>query len=143
MSTPQVSTPSPQPLNNLPTRLALTAFAAMAAEASTFPLDTLKTRLQLQRNSLHSRPSTKLPPLITRFTSSYSGESVPSSRPLGAFRTAFSIVRTEGVQGLYQGLTPALARHVVYTSIRITLYEQARVSAMHVPPLHMQYQIAL
>lgn len=82
-------------------RLVLMSTAAMAAEAATFPIDTVKTRLQLQ-------------------------DRTATPRTLGALQMAASIVRRDGVAGLYAGLSPALARHVVYTGTRITIYEQLR-----------------
>lgn len=45
---------------------------------------------------------------------------------MGALQLARSIVAQEGALALYSGLSPAIARHVVYTSTRITAYEQLR-----------------
>lgn len=71
-----------------------------------YPLDMVKTRLQLQGQG---------------------GASVSSQGPgklKGAFQTVKGIVSNEGVGGLYRGLSPALARHLVYSSIRVTTFEQ-------------------
>lgn len=92
---------------NLALRLGLTALAAMAAESVTFPIDITKTRLQLQ------------------------GEMGASTPKRGAISMAVSIGREEGIAGLYRGLSPALLRHVFYTSIRIVAYENLRTSLSH------------
>ena len=91
---------SSTPDNQLGIRLILTSASAIVAEASTFPIDITKTRLQLQ--DLHCG--------VTR----------------GAIRTAIGITQEEGFRGLYKGLPPALLRHVFYTSTRIATYEQLR-----------------
>ncbi|GAB4840043.1 Mitochondrial uncoupling protein 3 [Ancistrocladus abbreviatus] len=85
------------------TKILLTSLSAMVAETSTFPIDITKTRLQL-----HSQQSSS------------------SSRPATAFRVAADIVRRESVLGLYQGLSPAIIRHLFYTPIRIVGYEHLR-----------------
>ena len=86
------------------TKIALTSLSAMAAETSTFPIDLIKTRLQLH------------------------GESLSSCRSTTAFRVAAKIVRIEGQLALYKGLSPAILRHLFYTPIRIVGYEQLRNS---------------
>lgn len=42
------------------------------------------------------------------------------------FATASGIVREEGVTKLFQGLSPALYRHVVYSGVRIGTYDYLR-----------------
>jgi solute carrier family 25 uncoupling protein 27 len=76
----------------------------MASEAVTFPIDITKTRLQLQGELGVTHGVVKR----------------------GALSTAVAIGREEGMAGLYRGLSPALLRHVFYTSIRIVTYEQLR-----------------
>jgi len=83
----------------------LTAQSALIAETLTFPLDITKTRLQLQNE------------LVKK------GEGTVYKGMVG---TAFGIVKNEGFSGLYQGLPPALLRHIVYSGIRIGIYEQIR-----------------
>lgn len=86
-----------------PTQMvALTSLSAVVAETSTFPIDLTKTRLQLH------------------------GESLISTRPISAFRVASEIFRNQGVFGLYNGLSPAILRHLFYTPIRIVGYEHLR-----------------
>ncbi|KAG2401934.1 hypothetical protein LR48_Vigan09g104100 [Vigna angularis] len=84
------------------TKILLTSFSAMVAETTTFPIDLIKTRLQLH------------------------GESLSSSRPTRAYRVGLGIVREQGVVGLYSGLSPAIIRHLFYTPIRIVGYEHLR-----------------
>lgn len=83
-------------------KIALTSLSAMAAETSTFPIDLIKTRLQLH------------------------GESLTSTRSTNAFRVASDTLRQQGVLGLYRGLSPAILRHLFYTPIRIVGYEHLR-----------------
>ena len=84
---------------NTHVKLILTSLSAMAAETSTFPIDLIKTRLQLESSS---RSTTN------------------------AFRVASEIVREQGPLGLYKGLSPAIIRHLLYTPIRIVAYENLR-----------------
>ncbi|GMI87399.1 Uncoupling Protein 3 [Hibiscus trionum] len=87
-------------------KILLTSLSAMVAETSTFPIDLTKTRLQLHGESQPLSSSTR--------------------RPTNAFRVAAAIVRDQGVLGLYQGLSPAILRHLFYTPIRIVGYENLR-----------------
>ncbi|EEF39962.1 mitochondrial uncoupling protein 3 [Ricinus communis] len=83
-------------------RIILTSVSAMAAETATFPIDLTKTRLQLQSGS-------------------------PRVGPTNAFGVAREIiVGKQGAIGLYQGLSPAILRHLFYTPIRIVGYENLR-----------------
>lgn len=41
-------------------------------------------------------------------------------------KTALGIAEEEGVLRLWQGITPAIYRHVVYSGIRIVAYERLR-----------------
>lgn len=88
--------------DNARTKIFLTSLSAMVAETTTFPIDLIKTRLQLH------------------------GESLPSSQPTSAFRVALGIIREQGPIGLYKGLSPAIIRHMFYTPIRIVGYEHLR-----------------
>jgi len=86
----------------------LTVNAAIVSEILTFPLDITKTRLQLQ-NELNINQVLKT-----------------QIQYRGTVRTALGILREEGISGIYAGLPPALLRHVVYSGIRIGLYEQIK-----------------
>ena len=78
----------------------LSVAAAMVAELVTFPLDLTKTRLQLQ------------------------GEGGGVKR--GMVATALGVVRHEGVTALWGGVAPGLARHAIYTGVRMELYDRLR-----------------
>ncbi|XP_050432899.1 mitochondrial uncoupling protein 4 [Adelges cooleyi] len=84
----------------------ISVVAASVAELLTYPLDLTKTRLQIQ------------------------GEAVAASgKPTqyrGMLKTAIGIVNEEGALKLWQGIPPALYRHVVYSGIRIVSYETMR-----------------
>ena len=45
---------------------------------------------------------------------------------MGMFRTAFGICKNEGMLMLWQGISPSLTRHVVYSGVRLTVYEKLR-----------------
>lgn len=83
-------------------KLLLSAVAAGTAETATYPLDFLKTRMQL------------------------AGQQAAGGSRRGLAATALAVVRSEGVAGLYAGLQPAVLRHVPYTGIRVIVYEQLR-----------------
>jgi len=79
--------------------------AAGVAEATTYPLDLTKTRLQLQ------------------------GEVAAGGQQLryrGMLNTALGIVREEGLFCLWRGILPALYRHAIYTGFRMSAYEEIR-----------------
>uniref|UniRef100_A0A8C4PZC9 Solute carrier family 25 member 27 n=1 Tax=Eptatretus burgeri TaxID=7764 RepID=A0A8C4PZC9_EPTBU len=79
----------------------LSVCAATVAETVTYPLDLTKTRLQVQ------------------------GEGGGVAKH-GMLRVAFGVARDEGFLKLWQGVTPAIYRHIVYTGGRMTTYEQLR-----------------
>ncbi|KAM8952343.1 mitochondrial uncoupling protein 4 [Pelodytes ibericus] len=89
----------------------LSACAATAAELVTFPLDLTKTRLQIQGEAALKQH----------------GSAVPYR---GMVRTAVGIVHEEGLLKLWQGATPAVYRHVVYSGVRMIVYEQLRDSKL-------------
>jgi solute carrier family 25 uncoupling protein 27 len=85
----------------------LSACAATVAETVTFPLDLTKTRLQIQ------------------------GEGTPSPTAYrGMLKTAVGIVKEEGVLKLWQGVSPAVLRHLIYTGCRMGFYEQLRENVL-------------
>ncbi|XP_072118895.1 dicarboxylate carrier UCP2-like isoform X1 [Mobula birostris] len=82
--------------------------AACIADLVTFPLDTTKVRLQIQGES----------------------KSVHSVTPVkyrGVFGTIATIVRTEGVRSLYNGLVAGLHRQMSFSSVRIGLYDSVKL----------------
>ncbi|KAJ1271242.1 hypothetical protein BS78_06G114000 [Paspalum vaginatum] len=79
-------------------KVALSSVSAAMAEASTYPLDAVKTRLQLHRNPGGAGGG-------------------------GVLRVAAELVRDGGV---YRGFSPAVLRHLMYTPLRIVGYEHLR-----------------
>lgn len=86
-------------------KYAMSVAAAAVAEAVTYPLDLTKTRLQLQGEVASGDLSTPY---------------------RGMIRTAFGIVKEEGILLLWRGMLPALYRHAIYTGTRMSAYEEIR-----------------
>lgn len=84
--------------------------SACIAELATYPLDLTKTRLQIQGEALT--------------TNLNNAKKLHSHR--GMVGTALGIVREEGSLKLWQGVTPALYRHFVYSGCRIVVYDNLR-----------------
>ncbi|CAD6260718.1 unnamed protein product [Miscanthus lutarioriparius] len=79
-------------------KVSLSSVSAAMAEASTYPLDAVKTRLQLHR--------------------------IPGGAGgRGVIRVAAELVRDGGA---YRGFSPAVLRHLMYTPLRIVGYEHLR-----------------
>lgn len=76
--------------------------ASIAAECGTFPIDTTKTRLQIQGQKIDAR-----------FT---------ELKYRGMSHAFFRILREEGVLALYCGIAPALLRQATYGTIKIGIY---------------------
>ncbi|XP_071132309.1 mitochondrial uncoupling protein 4-like [Mytilus edulis] len=85
----------------------LSALAAVVAETVTYPLDLTKTRLMIQGEK------------------NLEGNSI-TVKKRGMVSTVIGIVREEGATKIFQGLTPALYRHIVYTGCRMSIYEIIR-----------------
>jgi len=83
-------------------KFCLTGIASMCSETVTFPVDMVKTRLQLQ------------------------GASDFAGSRLGFAGMLKNIVQKEGIKGLYVGLSPAVVRHIPYTGFRAIGYEYIR-----------------
>ncbi|KAL6838343.1 hypothetical protein ACP4OV_031847 [Aristida adscensionis] len=83
-------------------KVSLSSVSAAAAEAATFPIDAVKTRLQLHRSP-----------------------GAGGGGGGGVLRVAGELVRDGG---LYRGLSPAVLRHLMYTPLRIVGYEHLRSS---------------
>uniref|UniRef100_A0A8D0MPU2 Solute carrier family 25 member 27 n=1 Tax=Sus scrofa TaxID=9823 RepID=A0A8D0MPU2_PIG len=89
----------------------LSGCAATVAELATFPLDLTKTRLQIQGEAALARL----------------GHGAREAAPYrGMVRTALGIVQEEGFLKLWQGVTPAIYRHIVYSGGRMVTYEHLR-----------------
>ena len=83
-------------------KFCLTGASSMAAEGATFPIDITKPRLQLQ------------------------GQADFTGTKFGFGGMMANIYKTEGLGGLYAGVTPAVARHIPYTGFRAIGYEYIR-----------------
>ena len=80
--------------------------SAMTAEVITFPIDTAKTRLQLQGQDTEERWA--------------------RLRYRGMGHCVLTIIREEGPAALYRGLTSALVRQAVYGTLKFGLYYSAK-----------------
>lgn len=88
-------------------KFVLSAVSAMIAESVTYPLDLTRTRLQIQGEmGLH-------------------GATVAHSNR-GMFKVMQGIVTEEGLSNLWQGISPALYRQIVYSGFRMVIYEGLR-----------------
>ncbi|KAM3726711.1 Mitochondrial uncoupling protein [Dirofilaria immitis] len=74
----------------------LSCCASFVAESVTYPLDVVKTRLQM----------------VSGYT--------------GATRITWHILKDEGFHCLFSGLAPAVYRHFIYTGFRMGIYEAMR-----------------
>lgn len=84
-------------------KYSLSVLAAFLAEFVTYPLDLVKTRLQIQGEGVRK---------------------VVAYR--GTVQTLVGVAREEGVLLLWQGCTPGMARHVIYSGVRMNLYDIMR-----------------
>lgn len=100
---PPVANPEATGVRIVATKFCFTSVACMFSEGATFPIDLTKTRLQLQGEKGFTGP-----------------------RRLGFISMMASIVKAEGGRGLYQGVTPAIVRHIPYTGFRVLGYEHIR-----------------
>ncbi|ESO92887.1 hypothetical protein LOTGIDRAFT_162365 [Lottia gigantea] len=80
--------------------------ASMTAESGTFPIDTTKTRLQIQGQVI----DTRLTELKYR----------------GMTHALFRIFKEEGFYSLYSGIAPALLRQATYGTIKIGGYQNLK-----------------
>eukprot|EP00116_Pleurobrachia_bachei_P002601 sb/3462863/ len=81
-----------------PVKFAFGGIAGMGATVFVQPLDLLKNRMQL------------------------SGEGGAARAHRTVFHAAISVVKSEGVPGLYRGLSAGLARQLLYTTTRVGIY---------------------
>ena len=86
--------------------------AACLAEFATFPIDTAKTRLQLQGQAAERRAT----------------GTVATVRYRGMLHCLKTILTQEGVPVLYSGIHPALLRQAVYGTFKYGLYFTTKVT---------------
>ena len=92
-------------------RFAAGGAASCTAEICTLWIDTVKVRMQLAGQGGAAAAA------------SGAGAISGPAPSLGAFGTFRSIVRAEGIGGLYKGLAAALLRQASYSSLRVGIYE--------------------
>ncbi|XP_061637189.1 dicarboxylate carrier SLC25A8-like isoform X2 [Phyllopteryx taeniolatus] len=92
---------------SVPVKIFSAGAAGCVADLVTFPLDTAKVRLQIQGESK---------PLVRGQRATYRG----------VFGTIFTIRRTEGARGLYNGLVAGLHRQMSFASVRVGLYDSMK-----------------
>jgi solute carrier family 25 uncoupling protein 27 len=90
----------------------LSFLAACCSEFVTYPLDLIKARLQIQGEAA-----------LEDFNK---GKATKVINKRGMLTTGLGIVREEGFFRLWQGMSPAIYRHVVYSGVRMTFYEFIR-----------------
>ncbi|XP_023714251.1 mitochondrial uncoupling protein 4 isoform X2 [Cryptotermes secundus] len=95
----------------------VSVIAASIAEVVTYPLDLTKTRLQIQGELAATKHA-----------------SMNSTPYRGMVQTALGIAKEEGFLKLWQGITPAIYRHVIYSGIRIVSYETLRDKVLKKEP---------
>jgi solute carrier family 25 uncoupling protein 8/9 len=98
--------------------------AACIADLITFPLDTVKVRLQVQGEA--------------------GSKAVMYN---GVFKTVLGIARDEGPKALYNGIIPGLQRQMAFSAIRIGAYESVKqkyiqMSGVESPMGHLAVRIA-
>ncbi|XP_063716018.1 mitochondrial uncoupling protein 4-like [Symsagittifera roscoffensis] len=102
--------------NSLAFRYFLTISAASISETATYPLDLIKTRLQIQKLSVasktHNHPKAHL--------------NAAGPKYHGVVSIFMQIVKKEGLFRLWSGLPPAVYRHMIYSGFRIMTYEKFR-----------------
>ncbi|EUB60666.1 Mitochondrial uncoupling protein 4 [Echinococcus granulosus] len=84
--------------------------SAFIGETVTYPLDSVKTRLQVAGELSVTKVRPRLFPLIVL------------------------TVKNEGIFSFWQGLSPALYRHFLYTGARMPIYEIIRNRVFDMPP---------
>ncbi|XP_078311443.1 kidney mitochondrial carrier protein 1-like [Crassostrea virginica] len=87
--------------------------ASVTAEIGTFPIDTTKTRLQIQGQQID-----------TRFS---------ELRYRGMTHAMLRIFREEGFAALYSGISPAILRQATYGTIKIGVYQTLKSMAVENP----------
>ncbi|KAL3981607.1 Mitochondrial carrier family protein [Acanthocheilonema viteae] len=93
-------------IRDIGSKYVLSCCASFVAESVTYPLDVVKTQLQMVPNCMKVTGSDIKRPTMLRIT--------------------WHILKDEGLRSLFSGLAPAVYRHFIYTGFRMGIYETMR-----------------
>ncbi|KAI7614233.1 hypothetical protein KC319_g19921, partial [Hortaea werneckii] len=93
------------------------AMAGMASGIVTCPLDVIKTKLQAQGSFRNTNLAHRGPP--------------PSQLYKGLLGTATTIIRSDGLIGMYRGLGPMLLGYLPTWAVYMSVYDQTREYFYH------------
>lgn len=114
-------------------KMGFAACSCVIAGSLTFPIDTVKTRLQLQGAELALKSQ------LQQSLAAQPGSGEPEAvKYRGFLRSVSTIVRQEGVQGLYKGISPALLREALYASLRLGTYDSCKAAMATVLPSFLE-----
>jgi len=103
VSQTQPSKPVAKPKLSVGTTFLLGGLSACTAEVVVYPMDMIKTRLQIADKGTKA----------------------------GMFSTGATIIRHDGIYGFYTGFTAACYRHIIYSGVRYFAYEMLREHVFH------------
>lgn len=106
--------PYPKYVDSLWCIYVVSVLAAFNAEFVTYPLDLIKTRLQIQGEQANKEAG-----------------KLTNAPYRGMFRTAVGVVQEEGMRKLWQGVHAAWLRHMFYSGTRIITYKWLKTSVFH------------
>jgi len=112
---------TPNPECPLQIKFGFSLVAASCSEATTYPLDLTKTRLQIQGETAAK-------------------DGLPRS---GFLKMGFGIIKDEGLSKLYFGMSPAIYRHMIYTTFRMSAYQYIRPMMGTDAPLYQKALLGL
>ena len=99
-------------------RFGFSIVAAACSEATTYPLDMTKTRLQVGPIDIFQK--------LTLYQIQGEKAAKDKTPQSGFVKMMFNIVKKEGITKLYFGVSPAIYRHLIYTTFRMTAYQHLR-----------------
>jgi len=112
------------------TTFVLSGISACTAELVVYPMDMIKTRLQVME---HPVTINKISSISTNSATISLPTSTVVKRP-GMISTGAQIFSHEGIRGFYIGFSAACYRHIVYSGVRYLSYELLRENIFHRNP---------